>query len=46
MAEQKTPEQEAREHIDALLAESGWVVQNRDETNLSAARGVAGPRGW
>ena len=31
MAEQKTPEQEAREHIDALLAESGWVVHSRDE---------------
>ena len=31
MVEQKTPEQEAREHIDVLLAESGWVVQSRDE---------------
>jgi type I restriction enzyme, R subunit len=41
MVEQKTPEQEAREHIDALLAESGWVVQSRDEINLSAGRGVA-----
>jgi len=36
-----TPEQEARQEIDALLAAAGWAVQNRDEANLSAARGVA-----
>ncbi|HOC41433.1 MAG TPA: type I restriction-modification enzyme R subunit C-terminal domain-containing protein [Thermoanaerobaculales bacterium] len=41
MAEQKTPEQEARELIDAQLAESGWVVQSRDGINLSAGQGVA-----
>ena len=36
------PEQRAREKIDRLLAEAGWVVQNRDEINLSAAgRGIA-----
>lgn len=36
-----TPEQRAREKIDASLVESGWTLQNRDEMNLSAARGVA-----
>jgi type I restriction enzyme R subunit len=35
------PEQRARQKIDAALAASGWVVQNRDEMNLGAARGVA-----
>jgi hypothetical protein len=35
-----TPEQRAREKIDASLVESGWTLQNRDEMNLSAARGV------
>ncbi|MEN6368648.1 MAG: DEAD/DEAH box helicase family protein [Thermotogota bacterium] len=36
-----TPEQRAREVIDKKLAESGWVVQSRDEINLSAGPGVA-----
>lgn len=36
-----TPEQRARERIDASLGEAGWILQNRDEMNLSAARGVA-----
>jgi len=36
-----TPEQRARETIDAKLAESGWMVQSRDEINLSAGPGVA-----
>jgi len=35
------PEQLAREKIDAMLAASGWVVQDRDEMNLSAGPGVA-----
>ncbi len=35
------PEQRARQQIDAALAESGWVVQSRDEINLRAAQGVA-----
>ena len=34
-------EVEARKVIDAQLAESGWVVQNRDGINLSAGPGVA-----
>jgi type I restriction enzyme, R subunit len=36
-----TPEEKAREKIDAMLAASGWVVQTKDNINLSAARGVA-----
>lgn len=35
------PEQEARERIDTALADAGWIVQNRDEANLSAGQGVA-----
>ena len=36
-----TPEQEARQRIDAALVEAGWIVQNRGEMNLAAGRGVA-----
>jgi type I restriction enzyme R subunit len=36
-----TPEEKARQKIDALLTQSGWTVQDRAEINLSAARGVA-----
>jgi len=36
-----TPEQRAREKIDASLGEAGWTLQNRDDMNLSAANGVA-----
>jgi hypothetical protein len=36
-----TPEQRAREVIDAKLVGSGWVVQSRDEINLSAGCGLA-----
>jgi type I restriction enzyme R subunit len=35
------PEQRARQKIDVALAASGWVVQNRDDMNVSAGRGVA-----
>ncbi|HEX9639020.1 MAG TPA: DEAD/DEAH box helicase family protein, partial [Acidobacteriota bacterium] len=35
------PEQQARELIDAALGAAGWLVQGRDEINLSAGRGVA-----
>ncbi len=30
-----TPENKAREKIDALLAQSGWTVQDRDAMNLT-----------
>jgi len=36
-----TPEQQARQDIDAALREAGWVVQDRGELNLSAGPGVA-----
>jgi type I restriction enzyme R subunit len=36
-----TPEQRARQQIDAALAVAGWLVQDRDEVNLAAGRGIA-----
>ena len=36
-----TPEQEAREQIDKNLIQSGWVLQNVSQLNLSASTGVA-----
>ena len=36
-----TPEQKARVHIDHLLDQAGWSVQDAGSVNLSAARGVA-----
>ena len=36
-----TPEQEAREKIDALLEAAGGAVQSREQANLSASPGVA-----
>jgi type I restriction enzyme, R subunit len=36
-----TPESRARETIDRLLSAAGWVVQSRDEANVTAGRGVA-----
>lgn len=36
-----TPEQQAREVIDAQLAAAGWLVQSISDLNLSASRGVA-----
>ena len=37
----ETPEQKARRDIDAKLLASGWLVQNRDELDLTAGRGIA-----
>ena len=37
----KKPEQTARVGIDAALEEAGWIVQDADEANLAAGRGVA-----
>jgi type I restriction enzyme, R subunit len=37
----KNPEQIARDNIDALLAESGWVIQNKQHIDLGAGPGVA-----
>jgi type I restriction enzyme R subunit len=36
-----TPEDRARQQIDALLVLCGWVVQDKNDANLLAARGVA-----
>src|SRR5947208_12094447 len=36
-----SPEDLAREKIDKLLTECGWILQNRRTVNLSASRGVA-----
>jgi type I restriction enzyme R subunit len=35
------PEQRARQQIDLLLQQSGWIVQARSQTNLAAGPGVA-----
>jgi len=37
----QNPEQVARDKIDAMLADAGWVVQSKKEINLSASLGVA-----
>lgn len=37
----QNPEQMARDNIDSMLAQAGWVVQPKDKVNLSAALGVA-----
>lgn len=36
-----TPEDRARKNIDKLLTDAGWIVQDKQATNLSADRGVA-----
>src|SRR5438552_2872846 len=36
-----SPEELAREKIDKLLTECGWIIQNRSTINLAAGRGVA-----
>jgi type I restriction enzyme, R subunit len=36
-----SPEELAREKIDAFLQQCGWTIQNRSTINLSAARGIA-----
>jgi type I restriction enzyme R subunit len=37
----QTPEQLARERIDAMLVASGWAVQSKNDLNPAAALGVA-----
>jgi Type III restriction enzyme, res subunit len=36
-----SPEELAREQIDKILADCGWIIQSRNTINLSAGRGVA-----
>ena len=35
------PEAKAREKIDALLPQSGWLVQDREDMNLTASDAIA-----
>jgi type I restriction enzyme, R subunit len=37
----ETPEQKARREIDADLSAAGWIVQSREELDLTAGRGIA-----
>tara|TARA_R110002072_G_scaffold75624_1_gene177861 strand:+ start:2584 stop:5397 length:2814 start_codon:yes stop_codon:yes gene_type:complete len=37
----QNPEQIARDRIDEMLREAGWVVQSKNEVDLSAGTGVA-----
>lgn len=37
----QTPEQQARDKIDTLLEQSGWIVLDKKKINLSASQGVA-----
>jgi type I restriction enzyme, R subunit len=37
----ETPEQRARREIDADLTAAGWLVQSRDDVDLTAGRGIA-----
>src|ERR1700730_3007664 len=37
----ETPEQRARREIDPDLTAAGWIVQNREDLELTAGRGIA-----
>ena len=37
----QNPEQIARDKIDQMLVDAGWLVQSKDEVNLSAGKGIA-----
>lgn len=37
----QNPEQKARDNIDLMLSQAGWVVQSKNKVNLSVALGVA-----
>ncbi len=37
----ETPEQKARREIDADLTAAGWVVQDKEDLDLTAGRGIA-----
>src|SRR5262245_3821807 len=37
----ETPEQRARREIDADLTAAGWIIQNREDLDLTAGRGIA-----
>lgn len=37
----ETPEEKARREVDADLMAAGWLVQSRDELDLTVGRGIA-----
>ena len=37
----QNPEQRARDQIDTLLQQAGWVIQNNKKIDFSAAQGIA-----
>lgn len=37
----QTPEQKARDRIDYLLTQAGWIIQSKNKINLNAGLGVA-----
>ena len=41
MTENQNPEQKARDNIDALLKQAGWVVQSKGKLDLNAGLGIA-----
>jgi len=41
MTENQNPEQKARDNIDALLEQAGWIVQHNKKIDLHAGLGVA-----
>ncbi|AYH43622.1 DEAD/DEAH box helicase family protein [Azoarcus sp. DN11] len=41
MTENQTPEQKARDNIDALLAQAGWIVQSAKKIDLNVGQGQA-----
>ena len=36
----QTPEQKARDHIDAMLEQAGWFVQDKEKIDFSAGFGI------
>ena len=36
-----TPEQQARQRIDKLLTDAGWIIQDAGTASISAGPGVA-----
>ena len=41
MTENQNPEQKARDNIDALLEQAGWVVQSKNKFDPNAGPGIA-----
>ena len=37
----RKPEQEARDQIDRILEQAGWVVQSKNKIDFSAGSGIA-----